>query len=76
MQVIQPIYYARATGSINTLHLKEQQKQTISRSWWLFLCARTTRLETRYGVWLFVHKMKDSLQSVLPQNVFLEISVS
>ena len=44
MQAIQSIYYA--TGSVNTLNVMKQQKQAISRNWWLFLCAEATRLET------------------------------
>ena len=32
MQAIQPTNCAWATGSINTLHLKKQQKQAIFRS--------------------------------------------
>ena len=49
VQAIQAIYYAWATGSINTPHLMKQQKQAISRSWWLFLFAKATRLETVAG---------------------------
>ena len=44
MQTIQPTNCSWATGSINTLHLKKQQKQAIFRSRWLFLCAKATRL--------------------------------
>ena len=49
IQAIQPIYFAWATGSINTLHLMVEQRQAISRSWWLFLCVEATRLDTVAG---------------------------
>ena len=64
--------YLLAWGSINTLHLKKQQKRAISRSWGLFLCAKATRLETVAGC-LFTRWKKipfENWKSVSPSECF------